>query len=58
MWQQKLRQMRLFEEDKPVHLPRPLHKEVAQQATHELAHWIKVLAKAVGTEAGDEQNKR
>jgi hypothetical protein len=57
MRQQEARQGRLFEDNNFVHVP-PLQKEVAQQATHELMQWIRALAKAMGAEVGDEQNKR
>jgi hypothetical protein len=57
MRQQEARQGRLFEDNNSVHIP-PLRKEVAQQATRELMQWIRVLAKAMGAGAGDEQNKR
>jgi hypothetical protein len=31
---------------------------IAQQATHELMQWMRVLAKAMGAGVSDEQNKR
>jgi hypothetical protein len=57
MRQQEARQGRLFEDNNFVCVP-PLQKEVAQQATHELMQWMRVLAKAMGAGASDEQNKR
>ena len=58
MWREELRQGRLFEENKSVRAPRPLHQEVAHQATDELVQWIRALAKAIGAGADNEQNKR
>ena len=60
MWREELRQGRLFEETKSVRAPRPLHQEVAHQATDELVQWIRALAKSMGAGAGadNEQNKR
>lgn len=58
MWREELRQGRLFEENKSVRAPRPLHQEVAHQATDELVQWIRALAKAMGAGADNEQNKR
>jgi len=57
MRQQEARQGRLFEDSNFVCIP-PLQKEVAQQATHELMQWMRVLAKAMGAGVSDEQNKR
>jgi hypothetical protein len=57
MRQQEARQGRLFEDNNSVHVP-PLQKEVAQQATHELMQWMRVLAKAMSAGVSDEQNKR
>ena len=57
MRQQEARQGRLFEHNNSVRVP-PLQKEVAQQATHELMQWMRVLAKAMGAGVSDEQNKR
>jgi hypothetical protein len=57
MRQHEARQGRLFEDNNFVHVP-PLQKEVAQQATHELMQWMRVLAKAMGAGVSDEQNKR
>jgi len=56
MRQQEARQRRLFEDNSFVHVP-PLQKEAAQQATHELIQWMRVLAKAMGAGVSDEQNK-
>ena len=57
MRQQEARQGRLFEDNNLAGVP-PLQKEVAQQATHELMQWMRVLAKAMGAGVSDEQNKR
>ena len=57
MRQQEARQGRLFEDNNSVRVP-PLQKEVAQQATHELMQWMRVLAKTMGAGVSDEQNKR
>jgi hypothetical protein len=42
MRQQEARQGRLFEDNNSVRVL-PLQKEVAQQATHELMQWMRVL---------------
>jgi hypothetical protein len=57
MRQQEARHGRLFEDNNFVRVP-PLQKEAAQQATHELMQWMRVLAKAMGAGVSDEQNKR
>ena len=57
MRQQEARQGRLFEDNNFARVP-PLQKEVAQQATHELMQWMRVLAEAMGAGVSDEQNKR
>ena len=56
MRHREVRQGHLFEDNNPVQAP--LQKEVKQQATCVLVHWMRALAKTIGTGASDEQNKR
>ena len=57
MRQRAVVQRKLFEDNKAFHLP-PLQHEVQEEVTRLLVQWMAVLAKAIGREAGDEQDQR
>ena len=57
MRQREVRQGQLFDNNNSVHVP-ALQKEVQEQATRELVHWMKALAKTIGAGVRDEQDKR
>lgn len=54
---QEVRQGHLFEENNSVHVP-PLQREVEEQVTRELVHWMRALAKINGGAVDNEQDKR
>ena len=57
MWQRARRQRTLFDDGERLHVPQ-LPEEVQQEATRLLVQWMAALAKAIDTEAGDEQDQR
>lgn len=57
MGQRRGGQRQLFENDKPPHLPQ-VQQEVQQEATRLLVQWMEALAKVIGVEVRDEQDKR
>jgi hypothetical protein len=57
MRQQEVRQGHLFEDNNSVYVP-PLPKEVEEQATRELVHWMRALAKTISAGVRNEQDKR
>jgi hypothetical protein len=56
MRQRDVRQGKLFEVNKSVHVP-PLQKEVEQEAIRELVQLLRALAKIIDG-VGNEQDKR
>lgn len=57
MRQRAVRQSQLFDEEKLVRPPQ-LQQEVQQAVTRLLVQWMQTLARAIGGEAGDEQDQR
>jgi hypothetical protein len=53
MRQREVRQGLLFEDENPVHAPQ-LPKDVEQEVTPVLVHWMIALAKTIGAGAGNE----
>ena len=53
MRQREVGQGQLFEDKNPVHTPQ-LPKEVEQQVTRVVVHWMIALAKTIGAGAGNE----
>jgi hypothetical protein len=57
MRQRALRQRQLFDEEKPFQPPQ-LPPEVQQAVTRLLVQWMQTLARAIGGEVSDEQDRR